>query len=349
MDRILRERYKYTPIQTLLDATQQEIHPTPCTIEVEASKELYRLAVPQITPPAEWANDPIIQANLNDSAARGVEITIPANTDTAGVIEIDLRHSTDTAGHSTVRSSITLGDNSRARLVVRHHGSEQSMAVNALLDITLGRGATLEFVEIAESRATLWLTTIVQQQQDSHFQSLTIDLDNRTLRRNQIVALSHPGATSQIEGLYITSEGQSVDNHISMLHNTAHCTSSQLYKGIVGEGSIASFTGHIHVATDAQKSVALQQNHNILLGDNARINSRPQLEIYADDVKCNHGATVGRVDPEAIYYMRQRGIDEPAARRLQLEGFMNQIIENCPVEQLQHSLREAIAHRLQHI
>ncbi|MBO4843995.1 MAG: SufD family Fe-S cluster assembly protein [Bacteroidales bacterium] len=136
------------------------------------------------------------------------------------------------------------------------------------------------------------------------------------------VELDAPGASATIRGLYLANGSQKVDITLNVRHNAGGCHSRQLVKGIASGNARASFYGRIYVAQDAQKTKAYQENHNILASDKARIDTNPQLEIYADDVECSHGATIGRLNPDEQFYMRSRGIPEAEARVLQMISFL---------------------------
>ncbi|MBQ9660493.1 MAG: SufD family Fe-S cluster assembly protein [Bacteroidales bacterium] len=136
------------------------------------------------------------------------------------------------------------------------------------------------------------------------------------------VDLEGPGASLDLAGLYLCPGAEQVDLRILVRHSVGGCTSRQLFKGIVGGTASASFDGLIYVAPDAQKTEAFQENHALLLSDTARAESRPQLEIYADDVQCSHGATTGYLNPEELFYLRSRGIPEAEARHLQMQAFL---------------------------
>lgn len=344
--RTVRERYKYSSSLLEIPTISESL---PCTIDIDAEHTLYKREITQaIETPTAWQSDPIITQNLTAQNKTLLELLIPAQYKAPGVITVDIRHD-NTSALSAIHLNVVLESGAESRVVVNHHAANSTQTVNALTTIAVADGSKLELVEVTQSGATLLLTTAVQQCRDSVVNISTIDIDNRQLRRNQIISLDESGAEVQLAGLYLTSANQSVDNYISVRHTKAECRSNQLYKGVIGEASTATFTGEVYVAPNAQHTEALQQNHNILLGDDSRVNSRPQLEIYADDVKCNHGATIGRTDPEAIYYMRQRGIPEIEAQRLQLEGFVSQIVDQCPISEIHHTLIETISHRLHKI
>ena len=146
------------------------------------------------------------------------------------------------------------------------------------------------------------------------------------------VDLVGPGASLDLAGVYLCPEAEHVDLRVLVRHTSAGCTSRQLFKGIVGGTADAAFDGLIYVARDAQQTQAYQENHTLLLSETARVESRPQLEIYADDVQCSHGATTGYLNPDELFYLRSRGIPEPEARRLQMIAFLAPVLNRLPEE-----------------
>ena len=160
------------------------------------------------------------------------------------------------------------------------------------------------------------------------------------------VTLAGEGAQANIYGAYVCGGEEKVKIAVDMHHDLPHCNSRQLFKGIAGGKSKVDFYGKIIVAKDAQRTEAYQENHNLLLSDGAKVDTKPQLEIYADDVKCSHGSTVGQLDEQAIYYMRQRGISKESAERLMLEGFVGDVVAKCDIEPLADMLCEALQKRL---
>lgn len=161
------------------------------------------------------------------------------------------------------------------------------------------------------------------------------------LRMN--VELAGEGAQANLYGAYVCGYDEKVRLSVDMDHKVPHCNSRQLFKGIAGGESRVDFYGKIIVAQDAQKTEAYQENHNILLSDGAKVDTKPQLEIYADDVKCTHGATVGRLNEEEQFYMRSRGISLEDAKVLQMISFIAPVLEHIPDE----GQREALAHELE--
>lgn len=352
MDRVIKERYKYTSLEPLL--VTGLIPMAEELIRVEASPTLFTDHPIDNRELTAWNTDdldkdPLWQDNLSAdmTQVKGVQIRITERDCMAeGVISIHIRYPVE-GDKAVIRNTITLEEHTQARIVVYHHHSDNpGLVVNTVTAIQLERGSTLELLEIAETKASAANTVVVKQNKGSHAKITTIDLDNRLLRRNQFISLNESGAECELAGIYITDGDQQADNYVKIRHAVPDCQSNQLFKGIAEDRSTGTFTGHIYVAPDAQRTLALQENHNILLGEQARINTRPQLEIYADDVKCNHGATIGKLDEEAIYYMRQRGISLAAAKRLQIEGFVGEIVEQCQMEDLRHLLHTKISKRL---
>lgn len=187
-------------------------------------------------------------------------------------------------------------------------------------------------------------TTATQQHKDSRYHHFNFTLPNTPFTRNNLsVALNGSHTETNLNGLYIASKHQHVDNHTFMDHIMPDCNSNELYKGVLLDNANGVFTGKILVHQEAQKTNAFQQNNNLLLGTKADINSQPQLEIYADDVKCSHGFTAGQFSEESMFYLRSRGIGEDAAKALMVNAFSHDITDAVKVPALQHFLQTQIA------
>lgn len=287
---------------------------------------------------------PDIQCDTHLITPHGFAIEAAPNQQCQGVVELEIFYP-ETSDYQTI-GSINIRQNALARVVIHHHKTIAEAAINFELNIVLENGAHLELVEIVETEAKINSKFKIQQKRNSHLTLTTIDIANRSLNREQHIELQEKGCECNLNGLFIISENQTCENHVKMEHAAGECVSNQLFKGIAARGGIGLFAGHILVGKDSQKTAAYQQNHNIILDDVSKIQTRPWLEIYADDVKCNHGATIGKLDPEAIYYMRQRGISTSAARRLQLEGFAEDVLKVENIGELQGELHQKIAHRI---
>ena len=189
--------------------------------------------------------------------------------------------------------------------------------------------------------------TGVRQDRDSHFMSTSISLGGAIDRNEVRTRLTAEGAECTLNGLYVITNEEHCDNHTVVHHDVPHGTSRQLFKGILGGKARGAFTGRVVVARGAQKTTGEQANHNLLLSDNAIAEARPQLEIYADDVQCAHGATIGRLDREQLYYLRSRGIDKTDARNLLVHAFASEITEAAGDDRITEGLEALIAARLE--
>ncbi len=175
-------------------------------------------------------------------------------------------------------------------------------------------------------------TSQVQVQRDGHYDNTTITLGGQVVRNNHNVALVGQNSQAHLNGLFSSKSNQLVDNHTLMDHQVPHCESNELYKGIINDKSTGVFNGKIYVRKDAQKTNAYQSSKNILLSDDATINTKPQLEIYADDVKCSHGTSTGKIDEEAMFYLNARGIGKESARKMLLASFAREVISKIELD-----------------
>jgi Fe-S cluster assembly protein SufD len=177
-------------------------------------------------------------------------------------------------------------------------------------------------------------TNSVKVNAHANYNNTTITLSGELVRNNHNVELAASACEAHLNGLFLTKGTQSVDNHTLIDHQMPHCESNELYKGIADGKSIGTFNGKIFVRKDAQKTNAYQSSKNILLSDDATINTKPQLEIYADDVKCSHGTSTGKIDTDALFYLKARGIGEDNARKLLLQAFAEEVINKIELDSL---------------
>jgi len=189
-------------------------------------------------------------------------------------------------------------------------------------------------------------TCQVYQTQDSNYTTATFSLDGSFVRNNLVINLDGSNITSNLFGLHITKGNQLVDNHTLVDHQKPHCNSNELYKGVADGKSTSTFNGKIYVRQDAQKTNAFQSNKNILLSNDAVINTKPQLEIYADDVKCSHGTSTGMIDEEAMFYLRSRGIGEDSAKKLLMHAFALEVLEKVENEEIRNHIEDLIHRKL---
>lgn len=246
-------------------------------------------------------------------------------------------------------SLIILGKQSTLSLVQCDDSlqSDQSFS-NNVIEIVLDESSRLHYYKMENKDAqSMELNHIfVHQKAYSVFRSNAITFNAGFLRNMIHVNLAEPFADAKLYGLYLVDKKQFVDNQVYVNHAVPDCTSYQLYKGIADDESRANFNGHIIVRPQAQRTSAFQTNQNIALTDEARITTKPFLEIYADDVKCSHGATVGQLDEEALFYLKSRGICERNARALLMYAFANEIVNFVEIESLRDRLLEMTQKRL---
>ncbi len=189
-------------------------------------------------------------------------------------------------------------------------------------------------------------TTQVYQSKQSNYTTSTFSLGGQLVRNNLNVVIDAEHAESNLNGLFLADKTQLIDNHTLVDHQKPNCNSNELYKGIVRDKSTGVFNGKIYVRKDAQKTNAYQSSKNILLSDDATINTKPQLEIYADDVKCSHGTSTGKIDDEALFYLKARGIGEESGRLLLMQAFAGEVTERIKIESLQNHIQNLIDKKL---
>ena len=248
------------------------------------------------------------------------------------------------------RNLFIFEEGSQAQLVIDYRtlSGERNLACRTR-EIFVGSGARVEMVESCRlnERSSLISASYARQQGDSVLHGVSVGLSAGLMRNEQTVLLEGRGAENHTNGLTIAGEQEHLDFATDIEHIASNCTSYQLFKGLAADGGTSVFSGRIYVAQDAQRTQAFQQNNNLLLSDDAHVYAKPQLEIYADNVKCSHGATVGQLDPEAIYYMRQRGIGLEDARRLQMYGFVLDVLGESRVQEMNELFDREIASKIE--
>jgi Fe-S cluster assembly protein SufD len=239
------------------------------------------------------------------------------------------------------RNLIVAEEQSSATVIESYAGHEGDVYfTNPVTEIVVGDGASLDHYKVQkESRSAYHTATLqVHLGRDTRFHTDFLSFGGELVRNDVNTYLDGEGIDCTLNGLYVARGHQHVDNHTNIDHARPHCDSFELYKGILSGRGRAVFNGKIHVHPDAQKTDAKQSNACMLLSDDAQINTNPQLEIYADDVKCTHGAVVGQIDENAVFYLRSRGIDKVDARHMLIHAFANQVIEQVRVDPLRDRL-----------
>ena len=239
------------------------------------------------------------------------------------------------------RTLILAAPNSRLTVIETYGGPpEQRYFSNAVTEIIVGAGAQVDHYRLLNQSAASFHVgvTRVHQSRDSSFSSASFALGTALARNDFAVTLDGPGAFCALNGLYYTGPGQHIDNLISIDHAQPRGVSRLNYKGILDGNSRAVFGGEVLVRRHAQKSDAQQSDKNLLLSENAEVDSKPSLLIYADDVQCSHGATAGQIDAQTLFYLRSRGLDLPAASRMLVSAFAREIVDTVNPEPLRHYL-----------
>ncbi|NNE56348.1 MAG: Fe-S cluster assembly protein SufD [Flavobacteriales bacterium] len=228
------------------------------------------------------------------------------------------------------RHLILVDDGASANVVMSHHSTVAAGTLtNLVMEIKIGKNARLHLDNIqAKEEADFLLTNInACQADDSFFHINTITESGGWVRNDLNIKVGGKNCETHLFGTYLLRNSQHVDNHTVVDHLEPHCMSNEKYKGILYDKSTGVFNGKVFVRQDAQKTNAFQQNANILMSDDATMNSKPELEIYADDVKCSHGSTTGQFDEEAIFYLKARGLSDATARDMLVEAFVSDIRE----------------------
>jgi Fe-S cluster assembly protein SufD len=247
------------------------------------------------------------------------------------------------------RNLIVADENSSASVIELYESNGNNFSFsNAVTEIYANKNSELHYYKIQDENDKSFHvgTTQVQQEQDSRLFSVTVSWGGSVTRNNLNSYLGGEGIECIMKGLFIGNGNQQIDNHTLADHANPNCHSNELYKGIMNGNSNGVFNGKIMVRKDAQKTNAYQMNNNILLTKDASVNSKPQLEIYADDVKCSHGATTGQLDKEQLFYLKARGIGEKEGIKLLLYAFANEVIEEVKIDKLKEYLQNILALKL---
>lgn len=233
-------------------------------------------------------------------------------------------------------------------LVCDHTLSPNKFLTNAVTEVYVGENSHFDLIRVQNehNNAGKITHTFIHQEKNSVASSNNMTLHGGLVRNSTYHYLGGQGADTMSYGLFLTDKWQHVDNYVNVDHAFPNCTSNQLFKGVLDDMSTGSFNGRILVRQDAQGTMAYQRNNNILLTDDAKMDSKPQLEIFADDVKCSHGATVGQLDEDALFYLRSRGIETHEARLMLMFGFAHEVIQNIKIEALRERLDGLVMQRL---
>jgi Fe-S cluster assembly protein SufD len=283
-------------------------------------------------------NTAFVSGGFHLKIEKGTSLSIP----------IHILYVSTAEGDSLVnpRNLIELGENSSATIIEQFVNTGSAKTFNNFLsERSVAEGANLSSYTIQEEgeKGYMVCTNEVNVGKDGKYDNTTITLSGNLVRNNHNVVLSGTNSEAHLYGLFSSHGHQLVDNHTLVDHQVPHCESNELYKGIVNDKSTGVFNGKIFVRKDAQKTNAYQSSKNILLSDDATINTKPQLEIYADDVKCSHGTSTGKIDEEAMFYLNARGIGKESARKMLLSSFAGEVISRIDID----SLRERVTQQFE--
>jgi Fe-S cluster assembly protein SufD len=297
------------------------------------------------------AADPTPFAALNMAfAADGAIIRVAAGAELTEPIHV-LYVTTDAARGAAVqvRTVLQVERGARAQLVESYAGLGAGAAFhNLVTEVVVGEGAWVEHTRIQrENEAAFHIgLTEVNQERDSHYRSFTLAAGGAIARHDLQARLSGENVETLLYGLYLGRGEQLVDNHTTIFHDQPNCRSWEVYKGILDDQSHAVFNGKVFVQPEAQKTDAKQTNRNLLLSEGAKVDTKPQLEIFADDVKCTHGATVGRIDESAFFYLQSRGIPRAEAQRVLTYAFAAEVVNEVASVPVREALDRLVATRL---
>ncbi len=287
---------------------------------------------------------------MNEAYATG-GLFIKAEKNTVVETPLHIIHvCTNAQAFALPRHLIVAEQSSQLKVISSFKSSTQEATLtNAITEMVVEPNAHLDYnkVQFEKGAAIQVSSDYVYQHKDSVYNGNTLTLDGAWVRNNLNILLDGENCDSRLFGLYPIAGEQFVDNHTLVDHRKPNSLSNELYKGIADGRATGVFNGKVFVRQDAQKTNAFQQNNNIILSDSGNIYAKPELEIYADDVKCSHGCTIGQFDEEAVFYLRSRGISEEKARNLMVYAFAEEVLENITIAPLRDMVESLMAKRFQ--
>ncbi|HEX7583190.1 MAG TPA: Fe-S cluster assembly protein SufD [Prolixibacteraceae bacterium] len=297
---------------------------------------------------AALSSDPMV--SLNTAFAKdGFFLYIPKGVVIGKPIQVINLLSSDDNLMVTQRNLIVAEAGSQVKVLVCDHTlTASSFLFNAVSEVFIGEDSLVDVYTIQNhhNQSTTINSAFYRLQHNSGLVTGTVSLHGGLIRNNLKVTFSGDHAEANVNGISFTDKKQHVDNFTLIEHASPGCTSNQIYKNVLDDESTGAFSGRIHVARDAQQTNAFQRNNNVLLSDKAKMQTKPQLIIDADDVKCSHGATVGQIDEEALFFLRARGIGENEARMMLMNAFAHEVILKITIEPLRDRIDELIEKRL---
>lgn len=373
------EEYKYTAITRLLEKHFESLTPTPIASDIALDDFLIKdldahilvfingvfckqhssfdsqdVSIRLLNNEAEAEEKAITYTDpfalLNEATHNhGVLIEVKSNVEVSKPLVI--HHVSDARKAVIVtasRNTIKLDKSSQVSIIEKYDsvgGVNFSTSVNEIT-VAENAGLTYTLIQNDAGQRIQFNQTTIHQQRNSRVDCFTLSLNGKLIRNNLNLIIDGEGVDSHMNGLYLLTGDTIADNHTVVDHRKAHSQSNELYKGVMDGNSKGVFNGKIYVRPDAQKTNAFQSNRNILLSDKATVNTKPQLEIWADDVKCSHGCTSGQLDEEALFYLQSRGINKDSARALLLYAYAGEVIDKISNESLRTYIDALVSERL---
>ncbi len=320
-----------------------------CLLSAALSKPKYQLIINNYFNKIADQTDSLTALNTAFSK-EGVYIHIPKNKVVEKPIQIiHFATGNESALLLQPRNLIVVGENSHVQIIERHQSlTKNAIFTNSVTEIFTNKRAIADYYKIQNDEQTTSLidNTFVSQQEHSHASVHTFSFGGKLTRNNLNFYHQDKNINTTLKGITIIGDKQHTDHHTLVHHIHPNCESHQDYKGIFAEKSTGVFNGKVIVEKEAQKTNAFQQNNNILVDDKATINTKPQLEIFADDVKCSHGCTVGQLDEDALFYLQSRGIPKKEAKALLMYAFSNNILKSVKIPELKRRINKLIATKL---
>lgn len=337
---------RFDPARSRLDGVSSEVTVLPLRGAIAAQHPVVLDLLGRTAGPDETPFTALSLARFED----GVFIEVPA-----GVVldqPIHLLHLSTAAAHDALlspRALIVVGADAAATVIESYRSlTEEPHVTNTVVEVHLDRNARLEQIRIQRENEATWHIgfTQVDQQRDSHYRAFALSMGGRLARHNIHTRHHGTGVETLLYGLYLTRGTQLADTHSAIFHDQPHCNSWEVYKGVLADESRAVFNGKVLVDAIAQKTDAKQTNRNLLLSDKAKVDTKPQLEIFADDVKCTHGATVGKLNEQQRYYLKSRGIGGRKAEQLLIWAFAAEVIAEVQQPVARAALEQMVHARL---
>ncbi len=297
---------------------------------------------------ASTADDPMVALNAL-YAKDGYFLYVPRNARVEKPIQLINLLQSENDTFVTQRNFIHIEEGAHVKLILCDHTMNLNKYLsNSVTEIFVGQNASLEYYALQNhhNNSASINSVFIHQERDSTANTLYSTLHGGLIRNNLKFILDGENAEANLYGMAFIDRQQHVDNFTQVIHAKPHCQSNQIYKNVLDDESTGAFSGRIHVVRDAQKTNAFQRNNNLLLTDKALMQTKPQLIIDADDVKCSHGATIGQIDEDALFYLRARGIEEKMARLMMMNAFTHEVIQQVKVEPLRDRIDELVDKRL---